>query len=304
MPYTEETLRALAGQGPGEFGVLAIDSGSTDGAVEVLKRFAENPPKNIDFKFVQIAKEDFGHGRTLNRALEQVDCDIAVLLNDDATPADGHWLESLVAPFARDDKIAAAFSRQMPRPNLKPLFRHDMDRFFPPHEWKLDWRYMIHYSHSAAAVRRSVWEERHYYTDFDATSEDEEWAHWAVGKGYGVVYVPESRVIHSHNYSLSSYYRRMYMEAVADMFIFDDLRPSILNNMKSCIKAVWLDARWCLGHGHVPAIFFSPVLRIAQYTAMCRGNRKGLSLKAGGAGAFRDFSENLGDWSSKKRSGG
>ncbi len=301
MPYTRDTLHALCRQGLGEFGVLAIDSGSSDGAVDVLREFAENHPPHIDFQFVQIPKDEFGHGKTLNRALEQVDCEIAVLLNDDATPADEHWLETLVAPFARDEKIAATFSRQTPRPDLRPLFRHDMERFFPPHEWKRKWKYMIHYSHSAAAVRRSVWEKRHYYTHFDATSEDEEWAHWAVGEGYAVLYVPESRVVHSHNYKLSPYYRRMRMEAVADMFVFDDLRPSLPNNVKSCIKAVWLDVKWCLRHGHPLAMFYSPLLRGTQYLAMCRGNRKGLRLKAGGPEAFRDFSENLGDWSSKRR---
>lgn len=305
MPHTPETLRALCGQTLREFGLLAIDSGSTDGSVEVLKSFAQDHPDGIDFEFVQIPKSEFGHGKTLNWALARVECDIAVLLNDDATPADERWLERLVEPF-KDGKVAAAFSRQLPRPDLKPLFRHDMDRFFPPREWRHSWRHMIHYSHSSAAVRRSVWEKRHYYTDFDATSEDEEWAHWAVGEGYAVAYAPESQVTHSHNYALSSYYRRMYMEAVADMFIFDDLRPGFLRSVKSCVKAVWLDLKWCLRHrclrhGHLAAALYSPLLRGAQYLAMYRGNRRGLRLKQGGGAALKDFSENLGDWSSRNR---
>lgn len=286
MPHTPATLEALFRQQFTDFDVIAVDSGSTDGSPEVFKEWQNRVKGKFDFHFIQIPKSEYGHGKTLNMAIGKTQAKIAVLLNADATPVDEFWLERLIAPFDTDEKVAATFSRQLTRPGTKPLIAFDTERFFPPVRKDLNWRHMIHYSQSASAIRHSIWKQRPYYTDAYA-SEDEEWAKWWIDRGYKIVYVPESQALHSHNYTLAQYRHRMYTEAVADMFVFPDLKPNLLRGFKGCVSMVLRDWLWCLRRGHILTMFYSPVLRVTQQLAFYKGQTEGEKMRQAKAAAAK-----------------
>src|SRR4051794_26944685 len=89
-------------------GVIALDSGSTDGTLERLRRHGA--------RVLEVPSARFNHGETRNEALALAAGDYAVLLVQDAVPASPNWLEALVAPLLADDQVAGSFARQQPAP--------------------------------------------------------------------------------------------------------------------------------------------------------------------------------------------
>jgi rhamnosyltransferase len=272
MPFTKGTVERLFKQRFQDFDVLVVDSGSTDGSFEIFKEWQEKEKGKRSFEIIRIDKKDYFSGRTLNMAMGKTNSDIVVLLNADATPADEFWLERLVKPF-EDAKVAATFSRQIARPETKPPLCYDTDRFYPPEKPNWDWKFVIHFSNVCTALRRSLWVERPFYTERYA-SEDKEWAMYWMDRGFKIEYVPEAVVLHSHNYTLKQYRYRMYIEAVADMYIYPEMKPSIPRLVKYWGGAVLRDWKRSLVKGHVLALFRSPLLRFAQILGTYDGQKE------------------------------
>ena len=100
----EEHLRrflpSVVASAPAGVGIVVADNGSTDGSVELLAR---------EFPTVRVVRLDanYGFAGGYNRALEQVEADIYVLLNSDVeTPAG--WLEPVLECLERNPDVAAA----------------------------------------------------------------------------------------------------------------------------------------------------------------------------------------------------
>ena len=70
---------------------VAIDSGSTDGTVEVAKQ--------AGFEVVSIPQSEFDHGSTRDRGIEKTTGDVIVLLVQDATLQGANWRQAMVEPF-------------------------------------------------------------------------------------------------------------------------------------------------------------------------------------------------------------
>ena len=75
------------------YDVLVIDSGSTDGTPDLVKRFSQ---KNV--RLEEIPKAEFQHGRTRNRGIAHTDGDHIAILTQDALPKTDDWLARLISP--------------------------------------------------------------------------------------------------------------------------------------------------------------------------------------------------------------
>src|SRR5947209_1188805 len=95
--------------------VIAVDSGSTDGTVPLLQRYA--------LRLKQIAPHEFHHARTRNLAATMATGEFIVLLSQDAVPTSDLWLNRLLANFS-DPKVGAVYGRQLPKPGSLSE-RHD-----------------------------------------------------------------------------------------------------------------------------------------------------------------------------------
>jgi rhamnosyltransferase len=200
-----EVLDAIDAQrGRDAIELVAADSGSTDGTRE---RLASRVHRLLD-----ISPADFNHGATRNRAIAASTGPVAVLLVQDAVPQGSGWLETLLAPLARDPRLAGACARQVARPDAPAVVRHHLDRWaaakrkprvtftdaaaldaLPPME-RLT---LCAFDNVCAAIRRDVW-ARH---PFEATpmAEDVAWARTVLLAGHGLAYVPDAVVEHSHD---------------------------------------------------------------------------------------------------------
>src|SRR4026208_317065 len=79
-----ETLPALKAQEYRNWELIVIDSGSTDGSVDLIR---QAKPRH----FIQIKAEDYNPSRVLNHGMELARGELAVFLNADATPQGANW---------------------------------------------------------------------------------------------------------------------------------------------------------------------------------------------------------------------
>jgi len=196
--------------------VLVIDSGSSDRTLAILKDY---PVRTI-----QISNATFGHGRTRNLGVQKTFGQYVVFLTQDATPASQNWLDNLIRPIAEDERVAGAYSRQIPRLDCNPIEARDIGLGAGPLSIvkRIDFQdpiqkrdygawqsRFISFSNVSSCIRRDVL-ERLPFSETIVMVEDQEWCKRAIEAGYGVVYEASSVVYHSHNHSLRMIYKRHF----------------------------------------------------------------------------------------------
>lgn len=199
-----DTLPALAAQDFREWELIVFDSGSTDGSVELLRGAK---PRH----FIELLPHDYNPSRVMNHGMELARTDRVVFLNADATPQGPRWLRPLVAAL-EDRRTAAVFSRQVPRPDCAAVYAHDYERCFGERRVSARWEHF--FSMVSSGLRKEIWAQRGFLESMQY-SEDDEYTRWCRAQGHAVVYVPESVVAHSHNYTPAQAYKRSFGEAWA-----------------------------------------------------------------------------------------
>ncbi len=198
------TLAALKAQAYQNWELIAFDSGSSDGSVEMIR---QAKPAH----FVQMLPHEYRPGRVLNQGMELARCDRVIFLNSDATPQGAGWLEPLVSALA-DPNVAAVYGRQIPRPDCDAVFARDYERCFDAGSKSA--RQENFFSMVSSGIRRDIWARRGFLETMQY-SEDDEYARWCRAEGYRVSYCTKSVVMHSHNYTPHQAYKRSFGEAWA-----------------------------------------------------------------------------------------
>lgn len=207
-PVLERLLEAVLGQKTvRRFEVLAVDSGSTDGTLEVLERHP--------VRLIAIDREAFNWGHTRDFAYQQARSPIVVNLSQDAVPKDDRWLDNLLRPF-EDPEVAVVCGSSLPDPK----------REFPQFPWERNGyfyftreirtfvaRYGRGLSFANAAVRRAVWERLRF--DEQPTGEDFQFQMKLDAAGLRISFVDDAPVLHHHNYTLGGLFRRCRNEGFA-----------------------------------------------------------------------------------------
>lgn len=199
-----ETLPALRAQQYRHWELIVIDSGSTDGSVELIRTAR---PRH----FIQIAPHEYNPARVMNRGMQLARSEFGIFLNADATPQGNNWLRPLVEGLL-DPQVAAAFGRQIPRPDCRAVFAHDYERCFGPARESAHWEHF--FSMASSGIRKDVWARRGFH-ELMQYSEDDEYTRWCRANNYRVEFVPESVAMHSHNYTLPQVYKRAFGEGKA-----------------------------------------------------------------------------------------
>lgn len=217
-PYLPGLAAALQRQIPAPPAeILFLDSRSTDATVPQIRiLFPESRVLTI---------ESFSHGGTRQMGVQEADGEFVVFMTQDALPANEHWLAELLAPLLADPTLAAATSRQLPRPQAGILEQQQVKLEFPPATEvqirrppppgeKLTGA-AIFFSNVSAAYRRQCLLD-HPFDPSLIMGEDQQAARDLLLAGYGIAYAPASRVIHSHGYPLPALFRRYFDSAVAN----------------------------------------------------------------------------------------
>lgn len=193
-------LTALSNQRHRPVRILVIDSGSTDHTAELARAGGA--------EVVVIAKGEFNHGGTRNRAARLCTADILVFMTQDALPADDLFLESLCAALG-EPGVEAAYARQEPYPYADPpeVFARSCNYPETAHRrTQADIERMgvraYFFSNVASAVRRTAFLNVGGFPERVPMNEDMVLCARILQSGGTVAYTPTARVLHSHNYSI------------------------------------------------------------------------------------------------------
>lgn len=223
-PLLELLLERLAQQDPGiDWDVLCIDSGSSDGSLEILERAARDFPVPMTVRTID--QVEFNHGDTRNQLAAWSTGDLLVFLTQDAVPSSADWLATLVKNF-EDERVGAVSCRNVVREGadfLTALFALEDPGYAPerrvvslpePEIYAAldpDQRRLLYgLNDVASGVRRALW-ERHPFprTDF---GEDVLMARAVLEMGFLLIYDCDACVEHSHDYDAAQAHAR----AIAD----------------------------------------------------------------------------------------
>lgn len=168
-----------------------------------------------------LKKEDFDHGGTRDSAAALCRGDLLLFLTQDAVPADERLVENLVCAFA-DPDVAAAYARQLPAKDCGFLERYTRGFNYPAQSRVKTMEDLpqlgiktFFCSNVCAMYRRSVYEELGGFEKRTIFNEDMIFAGKLIKNGYGIAYVAEARVIHSHNYGPLEQFHRNFDLAVS-----------------------------------------------------------------------------------------
>jgi rhamnosyltransferase len=211
-------LEAVSGQET-SFGyeLVLVDSGSTDGTLEVARRHSA--------RVSSIPKSEFSHGGARNRGISEARGEYVAMTVQDAIPADEKWLQKLVENMEGDEMVAGVYSRQIPRPDCNPFSRYALERHFTNRPERrvqaienleryealtpMERLETITFDDVSSCVRRSVWREHPFRPV--SFGEDLDWSERVLKAGYKIVYEPASAIVHSHDRSAFYEMKRAYV---------------------------------------------------------------------------------------------
>jgi len=264
------TLAALKAQNYRNWELIAFDSGSSDGSVEMIRQAG---PAHL----LQMLPHEYRPGRVLNQGIELAGSDRVVFLNADATPQGRDWLGPLVSALD-DPEVAAAFGRQVPRPDCDAVFAHDYEHCFGATRESAQWEHF--FSMVSSALRREVWARRGFRETMQY-SEDDEYTRWCRAEGYRISYCPTSVVVHSHNYTPQQAYKRSFGEAWALAALwsgserkFTARRSLLLGWLRDAVG----DLRYCRRTGRLGQVSHALAIRWQQRLGRLHGFQAGWQM--------------------------
>lgn len=189
--------------------VIVLDSGSTDGTIELALE--------AGFEVLPIAKGTFDHGGTRDLGIQRFpDAAIYVFMTHDAILANELALASLIGAFDSPG-IGMAYGRQLPHNDAKVLGAHARLFNYPPHTRVKSMNDIadmgiktISCSNSFAAYRRKAYEQVEGFPTQIILGEDVVIAGKMLLKDWEMAYVAEAQVRHSHDYSVGEEFRRYF----------------------------------------------------------------------------------------------
>ena len=203
-----------------------------------------------------LKKVNFDHGGTRNMGASFSSADICVFMTQDAVPEDSFLIERLVEPFAgiKRPMLAAVYARQLPNSECRLIERYSRS-FNYPDKSRLKIKEDIpelgiktfFCSNVCAAYRMSVFRQIGGFVSPTIFNEDMIYAGTAIKRGYAIYYAADACVVHSHNYSGWTQFKRNFDLAVSQV-----QHPEVFEGIKSeseGIRLVKETAAWLIKQG-------------------------------------------------------
>lgn len=198
-----KTLRAIQEQDYPDHETILVDNGSTDNTREI---FHSMMPEG---RLVEI--ERFKPGQAINDGIRASDGEFVVVLSAHCIPENARWLSSYM-DVMQDERIGAAYGRQLPFPTSDPLDRRDLLNTFGI-ERRIQFKDTF-FHNANSMIRRELW-ERFPFDEETPHIEDRLWAEQIIATGVAIAYEPEAAVYHHHG--INHHQNKKRARAISDI---------------------------------------------------------------------------------------
>lgn len=211
-PWLDACIRGIMNQSLfHQTEIIAIDSGSTDDSIAILKKYP--------VRIYTIPPSGFNHGLTRQYGAELSRGEYVVMTVQDARAMDEFWLQQLMAGFSMAENVAGVCGSQVvpaerdknPVEWYRPVSKPEMKAYsYQPQEFyalsSFEKMRACGWDDVTAMYRKSVLMEIPFRdTKF---AEDAIWAKEALLAGYTVVYNSAAKVYHFHHEDFDYSFRR------------------------------------------------------------------------------------------------
>lgn len=203
--------------------VIIIDSGSTDGTLDIVRLYP--------VRLYQIPPESFNHGATRNYGVSLAKGEFVVMTVQDAVASDKLWLHHITIPLTDKGVIGVSGRQVVPhKENMNPGAWYQT--FSAPKTTKISYsedelndmlpgvkKSKCGWDNVTAAYKTEILKEYPFVTT--NYSEDIQWAYQMFKNGFTLAYAPQAMVFHYHHETLNYRYKRHLIEISQHYFIYN-----------------------------------------------------------------------------------
>jgi len=251
----------------GDFEVIMIDSGSTDGTLQAAAGYP--------VRLLQIDPRQFHHGRTRNLGAGMALGKYLVFITQDALPLNDRWLQRLTDSFA-DPLTDMVIGRQIPWDDVGPPEKFFYFYYFPDFRLVLkqgssaDYRGNMFISNANSALKREVWQRLNFSEDM-FMAEDKELARRILAGGGSIVYEPQAAVRHSHDHGLAETFKRQLDFGFAARRGAASIPGSEASSLERMLGYLGAEIRFLSSNNWTPWIPYSIIYEIYRYLGFFLG---------------------------------
>lgn len=243
--------------------IVLVDSGSTDGTLEIAARYG--------CRISHITREEFSFGRSLNIGCQAAVGEILVMVSGHCVPTDEHWLQKLCQPLL-DEQAGYVYGRQYGGSASHYSESRIFAKFYPSRSCVPQDGHFCNNANSA--LLRTTWEQFRFDEDLTGL-EDMELAQRLVRGGGCVAYVADAAVFHYHDETWQQIRRRFEREAIALQKIMPQVHLTLFDVLRYVASSVWKD--WiCARREKKPGVRIIELIRYRwnQYLGSWKGNHQ------------------------------
>ncbi len=231
--HLDEVLKGISQQETVglEWETILVDSGSTDGTLEIAKYH--------DCRIYHITREEFTFGHSLNIGCEAAKGDFLVLVSGHCVPVDKNWLQALCQPLM-DAKAEYTYGRQLGGPGSYFSECRIFSKYYPEQSRIPQEGFFCNNANSA--LTKSVWRDLRFNEELTGL-EDMEFTLRLTKRGGKVAYVADASIFHYHDEDWQTVKRRFEREALALQHILPQVHIHKYDLVRYIITSIWLDWR-------------------------------------------------------------
>jgi glycosyltransferase involved in cell wall biosynthesis len=195
--------------------IVVVDSGSTDGSFEFLKKEKVN--------LTIISHLDFSHSKTRNLGSAKASGDILLFMTQDALPSNRDWVFKMILPLIEHGVVAATCVEQI-KEDSSPFTYLANSRYreyfgvcegdriasLPAEGDFYSLRRNALLNNIACVVKKEIFNKFLYRGEY---AEDLDFGIRLLQSGYKIAFLSSVYVIHSHERSCSYYFRLAYVDS-------------------------------------------------------------------------------------------